>query len=747
MATSNYDTEKLSAALTNIARLKEKVSSLCDDFSTLSSLDNRIKDYYNEKNNYFTNLEAVRKALNSDIDNVSEVSSWLDSTILSLGLVLAHVGEISTEDNQQEINTEIDTGGEKTTGLEETTERVISTEIDTGGEKTTGLETTTENVISTEIDTTGEKTTGLEETTERVIDTEVEKTSENPREIDPVPPTGPGNEFEGLTPAQQATVLDLLKKAGFTDDEIAKILGGAFGIPQGVLDKLKDLLEKLYKNDPSIRDYFIKKFGIEIFNDDGTVNQYLLSLLLLLDLYDNSYDLFTILKEKYGIEVPLLKNLDALIKALEKAVIDNPKLRQAIIDKYGFDIFNDDGTINLAMLKLLLLIDALNNDPHGILDLILEYVDANTFILNNLDAFSVLLLELLKMNPDLALYLKEKYGIDIFNKDGTVNLDNLKLALILDAVNGDTDLLQLLKDKYGIDVPSAEDVDALALLLIKLLQDDPELRQYLIDKYGFDIFNEDGTINIDKLRIALTIDNLSLKDTYDLINLLADRYGLDVPTMNELEDLAKLLMDLYAKDPSIRDYLLKRYGFDIFNADGSINLNKLLVALFMDQLYGGDFNLLDFLNGLNNNPGIIIPEPEPLIDTVNNPIVNPVNTPRIDNPNSPSKPIDDTNISTLSATDGSEIDVSNLGEYEEPIINDLILDEPIIDDSMTDAYTDVLIEDDEKKTKSSKKKSNIWGALAGVGLILGATSLGAYKIIKDKKDDEDDDDYGYEEDN
>ena len=718
MATTNYDTEKLNLALSNLARLREKVTSLLEDCNSLDKIDNRITKYYNDKNGYFSELDKSRTSLGTDEEKVGEVSSWLDASIVSLGLTITTVNEISSEVDEYEGNT----------GVEQTTEYPI------------GIETRTESEITTEHQTNTNVPNGVDETETEEINTETKTTDEEPQDVTPVVPTTPNDDFNSLTPEEQAAIIALLKKAGYSDDEISKILAGLIGIPLNSLSKIKELLEKLYGENQSIRDYFIKNFNIDIFNEDGTIDLYKLYMIILADLKDDSFDLFADLREKYGIEVPMLENLDALIKALEHALQENPKLRQEIINKYGFDIFNEDGTINLAMLKLLLLIDALSDNPQGILDLLLANLDSNPFITNNLDAFSILLVGLLKLYPDLADYIIEKYGFDIFNEDGTVNLENLKLALILDAQNGDTDLLQLLSDKYGIEVPSKQDVDALSILLIKLLEDDPDLRQYLIDKYGFDIFNEDGTINIDKLRIAVTLDNLSDTDAYDMIKTIADRYGLDIPPMDKLNEFAKLLLELYAKDPSIREYLLKKYGFDIFNEDGTINFKKLLIALLMDQIDKDDFDLIKYLTELNPPTDITVPIEDPNIQDVDDkPPHQPISPHKPDIPH-PNTPIDTTDIDNIDGPDKiDETIISTIDEpiIEEPIIEDnFMIDEPIIEDNYNE---EILIEATEQKTTIEDKKTNNWGALAIAGVALGAVSLGAYKIIKGK--DEDDDDY------
>ena len=56
---------------------------------------------------------------------------------------------------------------------------------------------------------------------------------------------------------------------------------------------------------------------------------------------------------------------------------------------------------------------------------------------------------------------------------------------------------------------------------------DPSIRQKIIDLYGFDIFNDDGTINKDKLALLLLIDEKNPNDKYDIEKLLKEcGYGI-----------------------------------------------------------------------------------------------------------------------------------------------------------------------------------------------------------------------------
>ena len=86
--------------------------------------------------------------------------------------------------------------------------------------------------------------------------------------------------------------------------------------------------------------------------------------------------------------------------------------------------------------------------------------------------------------------------------------------------------IQAIKD--GKAVVNKTTLDKLDSALTKLNNEGSDVRQVILEKYGFDIFNEDGTINRDKLALALMIDGKNPNDDYDLVALLKNKYGIDL---------------------------------------------------------------------------------------------------------------------------------------------------------------------------------------------------------------------------
>lgn len=81
----------------------------------------------------------------------------------------------------------------------------------------------------------------------------------------------------------------------------------------------------------------------------------------------------------------------------------------------------------------------------------------------------------------------------------------------------DEEINNIKDGKVSVDKVKLEE---LASQLEKLYKLDPSIRQKLKDLYGFDIFNDDGTVNKEKLAIAMLMDAKNPNDQYDLKTLL-----------------------------------------------------------------------------------------------------------------------------------------------------------------------------------------------------------------------------------
>lgn len=124
-----------------------------------------------------------------------------------------------------------------------------------------------------------------------------------------------------------------------------------------------------------------------------------------------------------------------------------------------------------------------------------------------------------------------------------------------------------------------------------IIKTNPGLKNEIINQYGFDIFNDDGSINNDKLSMALYIDDLSGKDNYSLLSLLSNQYGVNLVNHNSLNNYSNQFESLLLKDYSIKDKIINRYGFDIYNSDGTVNSDRLTLAMLVDSKSSNDVTL------------------------------------------------------------------------------------------------------------------------------------------------------------
>lgn len=138
-------------------------------------------------------------------------------------------------------------------------------------------------------------------------------------------------------------------------------------------------------------------------------------------------------------------------------------------------------------------------------------------------------------------------------------------------------------------------VDSLSGELTKLVKNNPDVREQLIEKYGFDVFNDDGSVNSDKLSMALYLDDINGNGN-SMISMLSNQYGVNLVDNTLLNNYSKQLETLVLKDYGIRNTIKEQYGFDVFNDDGSVNSDKLTVAMIIDSKNSDGKTLLSIMN-------------------------------------------------------------------------------------------------------------------------------------------------------
>ena len=153
-------------------------------------------------------------------------------------------------------------------------------------------------------------------------------------------------------------------------------------------------------------------------------------------------------------------------------------------------------------------------------------------------------------------------------------------------------------------------VDEVSEKLADAYKADSGIRDYLKEQYGFDVFNEDGSVNNDRLSLALYMDDKTGLDEYSIISTLGNKYGISLVDQSALSNYVKEFESMFMKDSNIRKIFMEKYGFDVFNADGTINKDRLTLAMLIDKNSNGEYSLLQVLkdakasslvNSLGNN--------------------------------------------------------------------------------------------------------------------------------------------------
>ena len=283
--------------------------------------------------------------------------------------------------------------------------------------------------------------------------------------------------------------------------------------------------------------------------------------------------------------------MSKVANALEEALRKDPDLREKLIDKYGFDIFYEDGTINPTKLACALLVDAGNSsDGYDLISMLANDYGIDLVGMGDLSYLANQILSSLQTNPDLRQQLIDKYGFDIFNNDGTINNDRLRYALMIDDFEDldNFDMIGTLYNGYGINIDAVSSIDNLALKLMEAAETNPAMRQQLLDRYGVDIFDDDGTVNLRRLRLALMEDAFDEDNTFDFINILYNSPEAGNITTEEMDALTLRLLSGLELQPEMRQELIDRYGFDIFNTDGTVNADRLKYAMLVDKFDAED---------------------------------------------------------------------------------------------------------------------------------------------------------------
>ncbi len=316
MAEVVYDFAALDQSITNSASVRDYMEGICGNITSfMGSCDKRVLTYYEGE---FTGaLRGCKSTFNNHYDNMNDFGSWLSQQYQDCRDTDEHTQDIAggAGSGQAPVNGGI---GNSSTGKSDTSPLDLSCVVGTLEDQLTGSG-----------------------------DAALQLTFINPES------------FQNLPSDIQDAVKAALKKVGYTDEEITSILNGQTGVKSCVVNAVSSALESTLAEHPELRDTIVDLYGFDPFDEDGKVNPDLVTAILLVDSKDpnDKYDIIKLLHDKYGVDLVDPVQLASLTSQLETALSGNPNLRALILQKYGIDIFNDDGTINKSRLAILMLMD------------------------------------------------------------------------------------------------------------------------------------------------------------------------------------------------------------------------------------------------------------------------------------------------------------------------------------------------------------------------------------------------------
>ena len=420
--------------------------------------------------------------------------------------------------------------------------------------------------------------------------------------------------WNSLPKEVQDMILSRLKEVGYSPEEIEKIIHGEMGIVSVIGNTLKETLEEIYSTNPEIREILKELYGFDIFNEDGTVNMDRLISLLLIDQKDgmDQYSLITLLHDQFGIELIPDEEVKKLMQLLEKYVKDNPFLRALLIRKYGFDIFNPDGTVNYEKLIMALLIDGIS--PDDVFDLLnfleksQKYEKAVGFLGNMFNVllspkFKDIMLGLLGFGfiVGLGKFLSHMLSNDdgfwgpLFKKEKYyyITKEAWESFSVEEKSTIQSEILEVGYSKETIECLEEGCVGVLNKPLKKLykeieklIKEYPELKESIENVYHFSL-GENDTINMDKLTIIIVIDYKNYGDSYDICHIINEKCGVEIALEDVTDELIRMIELAASADEEVRNELEEEFGPEIIEDLGEDNKNQFLdlyKTYYMDEI-------------------------------------------------------------------------------------------------------------------------------------------------------------------
>ena len=78
--------------------------------------------------------------------------------------------------------------------------------------------------------------------------------------------------------------------------------------------------------------------------------------------------------------------------------------------------------------------------------------------------------------------------------------------------------------------------------------------------------------------------------------MLSSKYGIDVVDQSLLNNYVKEFESMFMKNADIRNKFIEKFGFDAFNSDGTINKDRMTLAMIIDEKGAGKYSIASFIS-------------------------------------------------------------------------------------------------------------------------------------------------------
>ena len=421
------------------------------------------------------------------------------------------------------------------------------------------------------------------------------------------------NAWANLPSDVKDSVIASLKNAGYTDDEVNKIISGEETVKKQTVNRISTIVESLSKTNSSVRGKLKDLFGFDLFKD-GSVEPNLLTAAIFISSKGLGYDVDTSSASVFS------SNKNVLSYALQKEYKDNPGIRKQIEEEYGLDIFKDDGTVDDDKLILVLFMDGAKKD---------DALDISKYVADRVQfedgKYKLAFGGSLGSDAEFETGIKKRAATD-FSSSATKGKTGSRGAV------GAAESSAKLQAAYGLISGNSEEnnknkmfgfnsrsMSRLIPELSEKLKDGLDKSAMLAVGAGAASSVASGSALVRKSTKKLKFDKTSFatldqKTRAAFINCL-EQEGLQKPEIeivmtstykisenrlykyiNSLEKAAEISKLLTVK---INDM----YGFDPYNSDGTIDEFRIFLILIVDGVsIGNKHNLFKILNNIYEDP-------------------------------------------------------------------------------------------------------------------------------------------------